>query len=636
MFLNISGVFLNLFLGFLLFHFPLALKGQGGRASVADSIRMHHWKDSSWYYAQRDLDRAQMFSDSLRSLAEKYNDSLFLIVGQYTQGGIEKAAGNNSVAKDHFLSFLAYWEGKENNTQQLSNVYFQLTVVSMNMGNFSESLDYCLKSLDLYKMQKDSASIATTLNSIGMLNRRLKDMKGAYQYYFEALDIHKSLNNKNGQAIVSVNLANLYALEDSFDQAEAYYQKAIELDSELGDKYGLAYDYENLGSMYGRQKRLNKALEYHQKALAMRKEMGNQREVAISQVEVGNTLVLLGRTSQAIPFFQEALQSAMARNSREEIRQAQKGLSMAYEAQGNYAQALKYHKDFFKTQDSILNKNISRQMAELRTQYETAENEKEIAELNLENDRKAQALAEGKRQRQGLLLGLGLLLAAGGIGLWFYRKLSQKNALIGQTLEERETLLKEIHHRVKNNLQVISSLLRLQSRHMEDEAAIQALDEGRNRVKSMALIHQNLYQDDNLMGISAQEYIEKLCNSLFNSYKVSPQSIHLQTDIDDLNLDVDTVIPLGLVLNELLTNALKYAFPNNEKGNISVSLKEDKNVLLLKVADDGVGLPSSADDSSSFGHRLIHTFAKKLKADVDIQGEQGTQVLLKIHAYKVA
>lgn len=216
--------------------------------------------------------------------------------------------------------------------------------------------------------------------------------------------------------------------------------------------------------------------------------------------------------------------------------------------------------------------------------------------------------------------------------------LKGKNATIAKALVEKETLLKEIHHRVKNNLQVVSSLLTLQSHHMEDESVKEAIQEGRNRVASMGLIHQNLYQEDNLKGIDMQEYFKKLIDSLFHSYNISPENVRLTSEVDPLNLDVDTVIPLALILNELITNALKYAFIESKQGHLHVELRQQDAFLHLLVQDDGIGFPEDVkmQQSDSFGYELIGMFADKLEAEIEILNGKGAGILLKISNYKIA
>lgn len=250
-----------------------------------------------------------------------------------------------------------------------------------------------------------------------------------------------------------------------------------------------------------------------------------------------------------------------------------------------------------------------------------------------------------EKKRTILLNTLGLILVtiiAGGTSYMYRSKkktnkeLEEKNNIISISLKEKEILLKEIHHRVKNNLQVISSLLNLQSKNISDEKALQALNEGKNRVRSMALIHQNLYRDDNLMGVDVQQYIQKLIESLFTSYNIEIDKIALQTNIDKLQLDVDTVIPLGLILNELISNALKYAFENTDKGVLQIDLLLVNEQLLLRVKDNGKGMDKDAlKTSQSMGYKLIQSFLQKLNATIKIDGDNGTNIELLISKYKL-
>lgn len=213
-----------------------------------------------------------------------------------------------------------------------------------------------------------------------------------------------------------------------------------------------------------------------------------------------------------------------------------------------------------------------------------------------------------------------------------------KNEQISKALGDKQFLLKEIHHRVKNNLQVISSLLSLQSRQLEDPKAREAIQSGRNRVKSMVLIHQKLYQDEDLVGVDVVEYIEKLTRSLVESYKIRDTEIKIYTEVDEIKLDVDTIIPIGLILNELISNALKYAFEEDKEGTINVSLKKKEHCITLKVSDDGQGLPEtfSIENSKSLGYRLIRAFAEKLKATLTVEHPPaGTTVSMLIRNPKI-
>jgi PAS domain S-box-containing protein len=200
---------------------------------------------------------------------------------------------------------------------------------------------------------------------------------------------------------------------------------------------------------------------------------------------------------------------------------------------------------------------------------------------------------------------------------------------IRASLREKEVLLQEIHHRVKNNLQVVSSLLSLQSRGVLDEDTRQKFKESQNRVHSMALIHEQLYQSPSLSQINYPQYIRQLGAHLFRSYRVSSSRIELQTRIDDLQLSVDIAVPCGLIINELVSNSLKYGFPNGRGGVIRIELHRQPNGrATLTVADDGVGLPEGVGfwNTQTLGLRLVGTLVKQLEGSIQVDRSQGTSV----------
>ncbi|MBD3181550.1 hypothetical protein GF312_04605, partial [Candidatus Poribacteria bacterium] len=200
------------------------------------------------------------------------------------------------------------------------------------------------------------------------------------------------------------------------------------------------------------------------------------------------------------------------------------------------------------------------------------------------------------------------------------------------SLKEKEVLLKEIHHRVKNNLQIISSLLSLQSGYIDDDQALSMFNESKNRVKSMALIHEKLYQSETLASIDFAGYIQDLAEYLLRMYGAASQGIRLSVDVRDVSLDIDTAIPCGLIINELVSNSLKYAFPKDRKNDteniIKIELYEyDNNQLTLSIGDNGIGFPEDVDfqDTDSLGLQLVNTLTEQLDGSIELDGISGTK-----------
>ena len=196
------------------------------------------------------------------------------------------------------------------------------------------------------------------------------------------------------------------------------------------------------------------------------------------------------------------------------------------------------------------------------------------------------------------------------------------------SLEEKEVLLKEIHHRVKNNLQVISSLLKLQATHVEDPSALEMFNESRNRIQSMALVHEKLYQSANLSRVDFAEYARSLSALLIRSYGAKAAQITLKTEIEDVSLSVDVSVPLGLIINELVSNCLKYAFPAGRGGEVRIEIHRiEQNQIQLLVADNGVGFPADFDfrKTETLGMQLVRTLTGQIGGSIELRTDSGTE-----------
>jgi two-component sensor histidine kinase len=201
---------------------------------------------------------------------------------------------------------------------------------------------------------------------------------------------------------------------------------------------------------------------------------------------------------------------------------------------------------------------------------------------------------------------------------------------IRDSLKEKEVLLQEVHHRVKNNLQVISSILNLQSSYVSDPSTLDILQESQNRIKSMSFIHETLYRTTDFSSINFSEYIKSLSYNLIQSYRLQNCTVDFVADIDTIEMSIDQSIPCGLIVNELVSNALKYAYKDRKKGKLIIELKENGNQVSLKISDDGVGLPENFkfEKNDSLGVQLVYSLTEQLDGTIEVNSEKGTSFLI--------
>ena len=289
--------------------------------------------------------------------------------------------------------------------------------------------------------------------------------------------------------------------------------------------------------------------------------------------------------------------------------------------------------------DSLRSKEMIAKIADSKIKYETEKKEAQLQLLKLEKEK--------EKQKKNLftiiaILGLGLVAL---IGYFLFknakknRQLNVQNALLEKTVDEKNVLLREVHHRVKNSFQIVSSLLYLQSENMTDARAKRAIKEAENRVRSMVLVHQKLYNKEELVGINTKEYFEDLIKDIFESHHVKEQPIAYNLNIEPLVLDIETITPLGLILNELIINTMKHAFEDMDlEGNqkIDVNFTKENDQLVLKVTDNGKGFEGNIKQSS-FGITLMKALSKQLKATLSHNSKKnlGTEVKLVINKFNV-
>jgi two-component sensor histidine kinase len=549
----------------------------------------------------------------------------------------------------------------------LGHPYFLLAYISKHQKDLNQALSYYLTLTKDVERNGLIEELPYPYYELGRLYADLGQVAKSAEYYQKSL----AVSHQKGEAIVLVSMARRMA-QTMIAVGRA--KEALQVLTAVVHQ-NLPMNYEQkisnilgLGECYSALKQYNQAEQYYQQAIAWSKQATTPSYILDAKYETGKFYVSTGQYAKAEPLIKSVL-DFVANN---------KNASMAYHfrdayllrfkvdsALANYTAAIKHFQAYIAIKDSIFNETKSKQIEELGVRYET-EKKEQILQLKEKNIAllKQQNKA-GQTQRNALIGGSVLLLLLLGLSYNRYRlkrrsnqlleakqrEINEKNDHLSQLLgekdsllvqkdtlieekdgllTEKEWLLKEIHHRVKNNLQVVMSLLDSQADSLVDKAALSAIQESQHRVQAMALIHQKLYQSESLACIPMNSYIEEVVAYLHDSYSLY-QPIRFEVEVEDIELDVTLAVPLGLIINEAITNAFKYAFPDERSGTISVHLKRVEEASYeLMIADDGVGLPASYDPSRSrsLGMTLIHGFSRQLGAELAITSPPGMCISL--------
>lgn len=505
-------------------------------------------------------------------------------------------------------------------------------------GQYPMALENFTKALALGRELRLNDFSAKVIENIGIIHFRQADYNLALDYFRESYDSYKALGNEGAASKILVNLGATYNKLNMPDKALDSHMQSLAYFEKTNSVTGMGIAYNNIGSVYFNLKDFNKAIASYTKSLELKRKMNDKRGIAVSLKNIAEAYIMLNNLDKAKQHIDESRKLAEEIGSQEQIRDAYAMLSMIYEKKQDYVNALKYEKKMTQANDSLFSADKTSQISRMRAIYETEKAEQEATLTKLQAD---YDLGRKDQQQRFLIVVAGAFMVLSLMAIYLYRQkqksnelLSEKNKIVERSLQERETLLKEIHHRVKNNLQIISSLLSLQSKSLHDADAQGAINESRNRVKSMSLIHEQLYQEHTISGVDMKDYMSRLVNSLVASYGLDTDRVAIKIDADQILLDVDSAIPLGLILNELVSNSMKYAFPDLRSGTILISLKDMMDELKLVVQDNGVGMESAPKGTQSFGLSMVNSLNRKLKAEMKVISKAGTCVELIIRDFK--
>lgn len=511
-----------------------------------------------------------------------------------------------------------------------------------------ELMDSNYAKLELYDKQIE---VRRYKREIGITNNiSFYDIYSSLGQHRKAMTDYMTEEKKNidegdflGQAVYNNNIGNYLRLDKSTPTALSYFNKAKALiDVYFSDVIKIKTKNEiveanylkgvvlgNIGKCHVQLKEYEEAVPYLEKSIEIIKEYNKGKfstDLVENTLEIAECYLQLNDFDKATDYLSDDLTPIRIEN----VLKKNRLYAAYYDRTGDYKSAIDYLKRNNRIRDSLdVNAtNIKSQQLESVLSQDLEYSRKMMEEQKADLEKSRNEISEMDERISLVFISL-IFTLLGFAGLVYaylksiknQRLIAEQKHFIENSLIEKDSLLKEIHHRVKNNLQMVSSLLSLQTKNTRSKAAIVALEEGKSRVKAMALIHQKLYQNDDLSVIEMQGYIESLINSVQSVYKKGGHNINITIDAEGVELDIDRAIPFGLILNELVSNSFKYAFPHDEEnGKIYIHLRKTAGQEgFFEYTDNGVGLPEDTEEraNSSMGIRLMNRLANQLQTTLN-------------------
>ncbi|MDQ3191701.1 MAG: tetratricopeptide repeat protein [Bacteroidota bacterium] len=550
--------------------------------------------------------------------------------------------GDFSSSLYHYYKALAVWEKLDGAVYtEFAIKGFQhktlgnIGIVYLDQGNNSKALNYCFKALKMAEELGDKNSIAYNYSNIGIIYSEQGDYSKALNYYKRALKADQELGNEKEIAVTLGNIGTLYYELKDYPLALNYYIKVLKVAEQWGNKNEISMWLGNIGLLYDEQGDYAKALDFYLRALKIAEEYGGKDIIAFQLGNIGSLYVDTEQFKEAEVYLKRALLFDYEIGALKHTMQDELYLSELYTKTNRPALALKHYKNHILARDSVYNEENTKKSLRSEIKYEF---EKKEALQKAEHENKVLAFeAENIIQKQ-LRFFLFLVIGLAFLVLFFVNRAfvnKKKHAkFLAAEDNRKELLLEEVHHRINNNLQIISSLLSLQANSANNEQLFDYLQQSQNRIQSLAALHELLYQDKTTLEINMNEYINKVLAFHRDVAGTLNAKVELKTNVPIVNFPTATAVPLALVINELVTNSIKYAFTDKKEGEINITLFPlESEKWKLTVADNGKGLPLEEQKrKNSLGLRLVNILTKQIGATVNTLSSPGAtyEIVFKI------
>ncbi len=528
----------------------------------------------------------------------------------------------------------------------------ELIVEPLSRNDSALIKDYQIKYNEFLESGK-LRDASDELNKIAQIYWDKNITEKAISFFKESLKLNIKLDNRNAIATLSGSLGMLMADLQRYDDALIYFQQALEIRRITKEKVSIISSLINTTVVLNKLERFEESILLMEEALRLAKELNDPNQIKSCYGILAETYEISGDIDQSLYYYnyfktfnelvaQRKIKRTEIQLENEKLKRENtelkllKNLDTLRATKNELTSIVKQQEEFIKKNEELI-ATLSEQELQLKVLKQDARI-KELENTKMSNEKKSK-----EKQIQFIsvlaLLCFLLFIVVTTLTYFLYKNrghvkrhanlLKIQNQMVQSNLQEKELMLREIHHRVKNNFEIISSLLQLQSGSIEDQEVIRKLNEGQSRINAMALIHQNLYQTNNISVINFENYANKLSKEIIHLYGYSQKIVTVEGG--DLIFDVDTATPLALILNELVTNSCKYALGQSESPFIKLSITEQKsNNYLMEIRDSGSGLPSVSNNTNpTFGLKIVSRLSKQLHGSF-VHGRDNVSAYFKV------
>lgn len=656
------------------------------KKTISDEERVKNLLDLTVLYQDNIINLASETSDKAYEIIKKKNlktalSRYYLVKSRENIFKRDFKKGLFYVNKAHMLTIKT-----KDEKQHLKSCYYKALIINQSIDDYNASILFLNKKLDSINKKNRILELGDLYFLVAASYSRINNYNNAFKNFTAALKIYNENNYHSGVRNCYFEICEIYTFTNDFNNALVYSNKIFDLikKHKFSSKIDLATDLAKAGEIQLELGNFKKAEKLLLQSLKICNETGNEHNrwyiisniihtniklkkhkkvIAICEAELSKEnltdeqLVLL-YSNMALSYLgldkinlaKKNIDNAVLKcdtNYKFNILQSKRIISVFDVASKIYFKIRDYKTAYFylskynELSDKINIEINTQKIAMLQTKFNVIDNELEIKELKIKEQSKNIQIAN---QKNNMYLAISLIVIFLIIIFFiiiFYKNsiknniklknksqiIEQKNSLLQKTISEKDILIKEIHHRVKNNLQLVMCLLNIQYRKTKNKQIVEFIEKSQARITSIALIHQNLYNTENLSKVDFNKYLAQLLDSITASQNENVEKIKFDIETNNINFDVQTAIPLGLIINELICNSLKYAFPNSKDfAKIGITLSEEyKDKYCISYEDNGIGYNQSNIKSDSIGIKLVNLLTQQLNGNIEYINDGGSK-----------